>query len=74
MKREGNARAVVVPGEVAYWPEGPAIALGFGRHADQPGKRDEASEPVQYFAKALGDVKALGKVKAGRKVEVKVLE
>ena len=74
VKREANARPVVTPGEVAYWPEGPAIALGFGRTPISQGNETRLASPCNIFARALSDVKALGKVKAGTKVEVRALE
>jgi len=73
VKRETGARAVVTPGEIAYWPEGPAIAIGFGRTPISQGDECWLASPCNIFAKALSDVKALAKVRAGSQIRVSAL-
>ena len=72
--REPDARAVITPGEIAYWPQGSAIAIGFGRTPISKGNETRLASPCNVFAKALSSVKLLGKVKTGTKVEVTMVD
>ena len=74
VKREKDARAIVTPGEIAYWPDGPAIAIGFGRTPISQGSETRLASPCNVFANAAGDVKSLKKIKAGTPVKVSLAE
>jgi len=71
---EPIARAQVKAGDLAFWPDGPAVGLFFGRTPASTGDDPIAASPVNVFGRITGDAGRLGRVTDGAKVKITALE
>ncbi len=70
VRREKGARDLVEPGEIAFWVEGSAIAIGFGPTPISRGNEIRLAARTNVWARAREDVRLLAKVKDGDPIRV----
>jgi uncharacterized protein len=72
---EPGARTIIKAGEIAFWPEGDAIAIGFGPTPLSRSKTEiRFCSPCNIWAEALDDVRQFKSVHAGAVVSVEHVE
>jgi len=67
---ESDQKQVVEPGEIAFWIDGGAIAVGFGPTPMSQGDECRLAAPCNIFADADDDVRAFKACGAGETVTV----
>jgi len=71
---EKEARIEVAPGDLGYWPQGPAVALFFGPTPASTGPAPAAASPVNVFGRITGDATRLSRVRDGHRIRLTRLD
>lgn len=72
--REPDARDVVEAGEIAFWIEGNAVAIGYGPTPISHGSEIRLAAATNVWADAEDDVTALSGVPEGASVRVEAID
>jgi hypothetical protein len=70
VEREKDSRMEMEVGDVAFWPDGDAIAIFFGPTPISQGAEPIAYSPCNILGKVVGDPLILRQVKPGTPMEV----
>jgi hypothetical protein len=73
-KTENDAREVVKFGDIAFWPSGKAIAIGFGRTPVSQGDEIRLADKCNIWGTTDFDLKKLIEIKSGEKVMIEKCE
>jgi uncharacterized protein len=65
-----SPRAVVEPGDLAYWPPGHAFCIFFGPTPASQGDEIRPASPVNVVGRVSGDPKVFRTVRAGTRVRL----
>jgi len=69
-----NAKAVVLEGDLGYWPPGNAFCIFFGLTPASQVDEVRPASPVNIFGKVIGDPKVFKKVSSGAKIIIEKSE
>src|SRR5262245_58524151 len=70
LKREKDARDVMVKGEIAFWTDGDSIAIGWGRTPASRGSEIRLASPCNVWATTKDDLTQLKSVRGGAAIRV----
>ncbi len=68
LELEGDAREIVEAGDLAFWPDGSAFCVFFGKTPASTTDKPQAYSKVNIFGKIQGPLETLYQIRNGEKI------